>query len=160
MENSELLNLAREFLDYKNGQLFWNRDIKYTKIKAGDRAGCLKRDGYRYIQLKGKRYLEHRIIYFLHNTTWDINDRSQQIDHINRIKDDNRIENLRLVTGQENQFNRGARGYYWDKQMQKWRAQIMIDGKNIHLGNFDYKTGARLAYVTAEKKHHIIEVRK
>ena len=159
MENSELLNLAREFFDYVNGQFI---RIKSTKgQKAGGRAGCLSSsDGYRYIRLKRKRYLEHRMVYFIHNPDWDINDRSQEIDHINRIRDDNRIENLRLVTHQENKFNRNAKGYRWHKQRKKWEARIQINGKYIHLGYFDYKTDARLAYVTAKAKHHIIEDRK
>ena len=157
MENSELLNLAREFLDYVNGQFIWLKYAAGSRAKVGDRAGNLHSNGYRYIQLKGKRTIEHRLAYLWHNPEWD---GSGEIDHINRITDDNRIENLRLVTHQENQFNRGARGYSWHKPSQKWMAYIYINGKKINLGGFDYATGARLAHVTAKAKHHIIEDRK
>ena len=158
MENSELLNLAREFLDYRDGEFIW---IKYAGgQKVGSRAGYLHLNGYRYITFKGKRTIEHRLAYLWHNPEWDFSDSSQEIDHINRIRDDNKIENLRLVTHQENNFNRDARGYYWNKQKQKWMAYININGKMINLGNFDYKTDARLAHVTAKAKYHIIEDRK
>ena len=155
---SEIAQLARDFFDYRDGKLFWLKSTAQS-VKVGTRAGCLESKGYRIIQLKGKQYKEHRLIYLLFNPDWDISDNSQEIDHIDRNKEDNRIENLRLVTRQENQFNRNARGYSWCKQNKKWRALIYINGKKKHLGYFDYKTDARLAYVTAKKKYHIIEER-
>ena len=158
MESKELAQLASDNFDYRDGTLI---RLKSTGgQKAGDRAGTLHRDGYRRIMIKRKSYLEHRIIYLMHNPNWDITKLSQQIDHINRDRDDNRIENLRLVTHQENQFNQNARGYSYCKRVKKYRAYITIDGKDINLGNFDYATDARLARVTAEKIHHIIEDRK
>ena len=161
MENSEILNLAQDILEYRDGKLFWAKlSSPLSRKKVGDRAGWLDPSGYRYISLKGKRYIEHRVIYLLHNPDWDINDGTQQIDHINRVRDDNRIENLRLVTNQENAFNRNARGYTWYKPYQKWHSQIEINGTKKHLGFFDYKTDARLAYLEAKKEHHIIEDRK
>ena len=158
MENSELLNLAREFFENRDGELI--RLKSSGGQKAGTRAGTLDQIGYRYIQLKGKRYLEHRLIYFMNNPDWDISDTSQQIDHINQIKDDNRIENLRIVSNQENAFNRNAKGYRWHKRDKKWHAYIMINGKLKHLGYFDYATDARLVHVTAKAKYHIFEDRK
>ena len=155
---NELAQLARDILEYRDGGLFWIKAGKRRKV--GDRAGCLLSDGYRRIRLEGKPYKEHRLIYLIHNSVWDITDLSQEIDHINRIKDDNRIENLRVVTRQENNFNTNVKGYCWDKEKQKWKARIRINGKYKHLGYFDYKTDARLAYVTAKKKLHIIEERK
>ena len=152
---NETLNLAREFLEYVNGQFIRLKSAGRTKV--GTRAGSLHSNGYRYIMLKGKRDLEQRMVYLWHNPEWD---GSGEIDHINRIRDDNRIENLRLVTHQENHFNRTkTRGYYWNKKKQKWRAEIQVNGKKIYLGYFDYATDARLAYVTAKKKYHIIEER-
>ena len=152
---NEIAQLARENFDYRDGGLFWKKAAQGRKV--GARAGCLHPNGYRYIAPEGQKHPEHRLVYSMFNPDWDITDLSQHIDHINRITDDNRIENLRLVTHQENHFNTGAKGYYWNKQMKKYHAQIRIDGKLKHLGLFEYKTDARLAYLEAKKKYHIIE---
>ena len=156
MENTNLASLARDNFDYKDGGLYWLKSPA-GNVKAGDRAGAVNNRGYRLIGINDKLYLEHRLIYAYHNPNWD---EENQIDHINGDRQDNRIDNLRVVTNQENQFNRPtAKGYYWDKHRKKWKAYIYVDGKMIHLGYFDYKTDARLAYVTAKKKYHIIEDR-
>lgn len=76
------------------------------------------------------------------------------IDHINGFKDDNRIENLRSVTQQQNTFNSKSKGYYWKGE--KWVSQIMIDDKLIHLGSFYNEEDASQAYQDAKKKHHQI----
>jgi hypothetical protein len=80
-----------------------------------------------------------------------------QIDHINGVKDDNRISNLRDVTNQQNQFNRKVKGCYWREDVKKWRAMIGIDGKRISLGSFNTEEEAHQAYLDAKKIYHIIE---
>ena len=74
-------------------------------------------------------------------------------DHINRNSMDNRLENLRWSTPQLNGFNTNCRGYSFDKQMNKFRSFIRIDGKNVYLGSFDYSIHARQAYLAAKKKY-------
>ena len=78
------------------------------------------------------------------------------IDHINGIKNDNRLCNLRSVTNQENTFNNKAKGYCWDKSRNKFSAQIKLNGKKIHLGRFDNEEDASNAYKEAKKIYHII----
>jgi hypothetical protein len=79
------------------------------------------------------------------------------LDHINGIKDDNRISNLRSVTYQENCYNyTNAKGYTWYKKYNKWLAQIKFDNKRKHLGYFDTEEDARAAYLEAKEKYHII----
>lgn len=79
------------------------------------------------------------------------------IDHINGVKDDNRISNLRDVTHQHNQWNQTkAKGYTWRKQNQKWQSQIKVDGKVISLGCFDTESEARQSYLDAKKIYHQI----
>jgi hypothetical protein len=80
------------------------------------------------------------------------------IDHINGVRDDNRIENLRSVTQQENCFNVKYKGCTYDTDRNKWRAQIRIDGKKKNLGRFDTEQQAHQAYLDAKKKYHIINV--
>lgn len=76
------------------------------------------------------------------------------VDHKNRIRHDNRVENLRMVTRQQNSMNRpkqvnntsGYKGLYWDKRNKKWHSRIYYNGKNIHLGYFNDIEEAREAY--------------
>jgi hypothetical protein len=81
----------------------------------------------------------------------------EEIDHINGIRNDNRIFNLRSVTHQQNNWNRvNAKGYTWNKTVNKWHSQITLNYKKIYLGCFDTKQEARNAYLQAKEKHHII----
>lgn len=74
------------------------------------------------------------------------------IDHINRNKLDNRIENLRFVTPQQNMFNKLCKGYSFDKSHNKYIAHIRLNGKTKHLGRFEKLDDARRAYQSAHVK--------
>lgn len=78
------------------------------------------------------------------------------VDHINRVKNDNRLCNLRNITVQQNQFNRGAKGCYWNKRDEIWLARIKLNGRIIHLGSFTNEEEAHQAYLEAKKIYHII----
>lgn len=78
------------------------------------------------------------------------------IDHINRNPSDNRIENLRIVTPQQNTFNTNAKGYYFHKPSQKYLSRIILDGKSIHIGFFENEQDAHEAYLKAKKIYHKI----
>lgn len=85
-----------------------------------------------------------------------------EIDHINRIKTDNRRCNLRHVTHSQNNLNKltqcnntsGYRGIYWQKKAKKWHAQIMVSGRQIYLGIFSDKQEAITAYSETQKQLH------
>lgn len=115
-----------------------------------------KKDGYIVITLisNNKRYqlkAHHLCWYITYGKIIDC------VDHINNIRNDNRICNLRSVTKQQNQWNKiTTKGYYWNKRPKKWRAQIQIDGKVKHLGYYDNEDEAREAYLQAKEKYHII----
>lgn len=111
-----------------------------------------KKDGYIDIQSKVFYKLKAHIFawYYIYGETVD------QIDHINGIRDDNRLCNLRAVNNQQNQQNRTkAKGYGWHTGTQKWRAYIKGNGKYIHIGLFDNESDARQAYIEAKKIYHI-----
>ncbi len=76
----------------------------------------------------------------------------RQGDHFNHDGLDNRRENLRIVTHQQNQWNRrGTKGYYWNKLARKFHASIRVNGDVKYLGSFDLKEDARSAYLNAVK---------
>jgi len=120
------------------------------------------KDGYKLISIGPKRYYIHRVNYYAHHQDWDIHDSSMDnfIDHEDIDCTNNNIENLRIVTNQENNFNTKAKGYYWNKRTQKWVARIMVNYKQKHLGYFDLEEDARQAYLEAKKIYHIIPNRK
>jgi hypothetical protein len=127
--------------------------------KKGSVAGCKDSKGHSQIMLGNKRHQAHRLAWlYVHG-----NFPEKYIDHINEIKTDNRIVNLRLATCQENHQNQsspqtnntsGFRGVTWHKQHRKWMAQIMVNGKHKHLGYFDTAEQASEAYVTAKRELH------
>ena len=81
----------------------------------------------------------------------------EQLDHINGVRDDNRMCNLRSVTRQQNQWNRKtAKGYSWSKEKSKWRSQIQLNKKNIHVGYYKSEQEARNAYLAAKEIYHKI----
>jgi hypothetical protein len=92
----------------------------------------------------------HRFIYYF--MTGEI---PEQVDHINRVKHDNRLQNLRSVTNQQNQFNTNSKGYSLHK-CGKQAAHIKVNGVKIHLGLYDTEEEARSAHLAAKAKYHKI----
>ena len=83
----------------------------------------------------------------------------RQSDHINHSTLDNRILNLRIVTSQQNHFNRkNPKGYYWHKTNQKYLAQIKINNKKVYLGYFHTAEEAHNAYLEAKEHYHKIKL--
>ena len=130
----------------------------FTKISTGKKLGAYNSDGYLYVFLKGKMHRAHRIAWFYMTGKWPKN----EIDHINGIRDDNRWCNLREVNHQENHKNRrqpsnnttGHTGICWNKALNKWKAHIQINNKQIHLGYFKNKMKAIIARKKAEIKYN------
>jgi hypothetical protein len=149
-------SLLHEMLDYQDGQLVWKNKPYNLVHLNGKVAGCMHKSGYRQIKFGQILYPAHRIMWIYHNGSISEN---MQIDHINGIKSDNRIENLRLVTPQQNCFNRSkftAKGYCWNKAAQKWQATITVNGKNKYLGLFFNEIDARNAYITNANQLHLM----
>ncbi|MEG5924065.1 HNH endonuclease signature motif containing protein [Enterobacter hormaechei] len=140
-----------ELFNYENGNLFWKIQ-RQGRAKKGSKAGYLHHRGYLIVKAYGVLRPVHRIIWEMHNGPIPQN---MEIDHINRIKLDNRLENLRLATRRQNACNistntSGVPGVYWCKQQYKWRARIFVNGRNIHLGLFQNINDAAAARIKAE----------
>jgi hypothetical protein len=111
---------------------------------------------YEFIRVNYKTYQLSRVVYYVNNPEWDIYDTSSNnfIDHIDRNKLNNHITNLRVVTQQQNSQNTDAKGYYYHKRKNKYKASIMIDGKFKHIGYYDTEQEARENYLKYKKKYH------
>lgn len=132
--------------------LRWKVDGYRNTYKAGDVAGCTHSGvtGYYQIVVRGKKYMSHRVVYFLVYGEWP-----DTVDHINGNRKDNRIENLRAATKRQNLCNlTKARGFYFAKQPGKFVAQICNYGKNRTIGSFDTALDARAAYLRAKLEEH------
>lgn len=122
-------------------------------LQNGRVAGYITGYGYRLLSVKKVRIYAHRLIWCLMTGAWP----EYEIDHVNQDKADNRWENLRPATRQENARNQGItarntsgfKGVSFHKRTQKWRADIFIDGRQKSLGSFDTPEAASNAYQEA-----------
>jgi len=138
---------AREFFEYRDGKLFW-RKSPLNHIYVGERVGTTGLHGYRAVGIEKKIFYEHRIIFLYHYGYLP-----KIIDHIDKCKTNNCIENLRPVTHGANR-QRGKlqggtsqyRGVCWHFQNKKWRVRIQSHLKREHLGDFDNELEGALAY--------------
>lgn len=149
----------KEVLHYdpETGVFTWKVPIANC-IRVGAVAGSKDSYGYHKIAIKGKTYKAHRLAWLYTHGKFP----EEAIDHINGIRDDNRIANLRAVTAQENQRNQkkyvhntsGVVGVHWHKRHKKWNARIFADNKRIHLGSFSDIALAIEARKAAEKQYN------
>ena len=136
---------------YRNGDIF--RLLKSGEYRFVDNCkNCPA--GYNRIKCESKMISRHRIILYAF-TEFDIYDATLIVDHIDGNKLNNSLENLRVVSHQENQHNQlHAKGYYWNKSTNKWKAGIRHNRKTIYLGLFNTRYEARQAYLNAIPIYH------
>lgn len=147
-------------------ELYYDRDTGiFTRLKdkgrlskKGDNAGTLGTQGYLIIKIQGKAYKAHRLAWLYMYGQFPI----KNLDHINGIKNDNRIENLRECTQQENCYNRvartgsksGIKNVCWHKRTQTWHVVLSFKGKSFFMGQFKDKELAELVAIEARIKYH------
>lgn len=149
----------KKIFDYNQdtGILTWKIDRNW-KIKAGSVAGTIKKDKYININLKGKMYRAHRLIWlYVYGYMPKI-----YIDHINGNPSDNRICNLREATNSQNMQNSrirkdntsGVKGIGWSNRFNKWIARIRVNNKRVTIGIFDDLNIAKEAIIKARNEIH------
>lgn len=153
---SELLSL----FDYRDGNLYWKINRKNNAIKKGDKAGSFcTTTKYCHIRISNKKYRLHRVIWKMLKGYDPI-----ELDHVNRIKHDNRIENLREVTSSENSYNTktyknntsGTKGVVLDKRYNKWRVRINAEKKSLYFGMYaDFELACLVAEEARDKYQRI-----
>lgn len=129
-----------------------------NRIKPGYIAGCKNDAGYILINIDGYSYRAHRLAWFYVHGVWP----EQKIDHINNIKNDNRMVNLREASNSENGWNvgmpstntSGIKGVCWDKKNNKWIAQCWVSGKLYKIGRFASIDAAAIAVSQFRERNH------
>lgn len=128
-----------------------------TRVSTGEIVGASHSKGYLSIYVCGRNYLAHRVAWLISYGDWP----NGTIDHVNGIKTDNRILNLRCVSNAENHKNmplqsnnkNGIPGVHWLDRYGKWRAQIKVSGVIKYLGYHECFFSACCARKSAEIKY-------
>lgn len=158
------IELLREALQYDadTGEFKWRIRGGGT-AQPGARAGSTSAKGYVKIQWKERAVKARRLAWWMHYGVWP----SACIDHINGVRDDNRIANLRLATKAQNAQNIrlprkdnkcGYLGVY--ARGGRWRAEIQAEGRTVYLGVFDTPQEAHDAYLQAKQRCHPFQTLK
>lgn len=139
--------------DQNTGIFTWRVNRGGRKAaRAGSVAGHTRPDGYFEICVDRNRVLAHRLAWFYVHGRWP----AEQIDHMNGIRLDNRLSNLREATQSQNNANRppvsGLKGVYFHKRAGRWAAQIKQDGEVTYLGLHDTPQQAHAAYCEAAER--------
>ena len=130
-----LLNLHNYFT-YQDGKLFWKNPTGY-RAKVGEEVGWSRWNGYRKCRLLGCEVPVHHLIWHYHFGSFILE--GSDLDHINGVRDDNHIENLREVTRSNNLMNKGGYG----KTSKHRGVYVLPSGKfsvrfkREYLGSFD-----------------------
>ena len=152
-EKDKLLARLDALFDFNPETGFFIRKHASGGAKAGDIAGHVNKDGYRYIRIDGKRYLAHRLAWLCVYGEWPPSD----LDHEDGNGDHNWIKNLRPATDSQNMANQrkhkdniGYKGAY--RTGTRWIAKIKKDGVVRRLGRFDTPEEAHAAYCAAARE--------
>lgn len=138
--------------------VFIRRTSVNNCYKAGEIAGSVNTLGYIVLGVDRRFYKAHRLAWLYMTGDWP----ASQVDHINRVKNDNRWVNLRAATNAQNMQNKAKRsdntsgfvGVVWVPRLNKWAARITVGGRTIQLGCFDSPFAAHDARVAAAAIHH------
>ena len=137
----------KDFLEYnpQTGNIFWiRRPHNRSAVRPGDLSGNLSIDGYRQITFRRKIYKEHRIAWYLFYGE-DIGNKT--IDHINGIRNDNRISNLRVVLREQQSLNVGKLGYHWREDRKCFVSRCKNNRKMKNIGHSYCPLIARILYM-------------
>ena len=153
MRNDLTARYVRSILRYdaRKGQMFWR--VNRGRARIGMRAGRACGSGYRYIQIDGVNYLEHRLVWLHVKGRWP----RRRLDHRDVNPLNNRFGNLRNANLSQNNANShlrsdnssGSKGVYWSKSHSKWQVQIQIRRRKIFLGRFSSRRRAGTVYIEA-----------
>ena len=130
-----------------------------NSIRVGDIAGCIDSStGYRVIRVDKVLHYAHRLAWLFISGCLP----NEEVDHIDRDRLNNKIENLREATSKQNKANMrvgsrntsGVKGVSWNKKMGKWSVTANISGRSTNFGCYADKDEAAMIYRNAAIKEH------
>ena len=145
--------------DPLTGTFIWRNPAKYRLAYTGKIAGSLHTHGYIKISIDSISYPAHRLAWLYTHGAFP----TDCIDHINGIRSDNRLINLRAVDRKANAENRraarighatGFLGVVWRPRNGKYEARISVNKQYMYLGLFSTPEAAHEAYISAKRVHH------
>lgn len=151
----------KELLHYDpdTGVFLWATRPARSKVVVGSIAGCKSGNDYLVIQVDGRLYLSHRLAWlYVHGLFPDLD-----VDHMDGVRSNNRIANLRLASKKANAHNvrrahadstSGILGVWKNKGRNKWTSAIKFDGKIHRIGSFETSKEAQEAYLKAKREFH------
>ena len=146
---------VKKLFTYSHGDLI--RLITVSNAVKGSIVGSRSTSGHLNVRAHRREYRVHQLVFLYHHGYIP-----KEIDHINGIRDDNRIENLRECTRSQNQYNSIKRknttskykGVHWNSARRMWMGQLGLNKKQIYLGLFDDEETAAQVVQIARIKHH------
>lgn len=147
----------REIMSYDPETGIMVRRLAVKRGPVGSAVGTVNSCGYLICRIHYRIYYVHRLAWLYMTGEWP----AEYIDHINYNRSDNRWANLRQASKAQNVWNKrkmarnksGATGVYWFKQYGRWKASIVVNGRECFLGYFDDKSKAIVARAAAELRH-------
>ena len=149
----------RQRINYDPETGVFTQKVRTTsRVKVGERLGSPARNGYLIITLSDRKYPAHHLAWLYVYGEWP----RQHLDHVNRVRDDNRIVNLREASKVENGQNTklssrntsGVKGVCWCRQHKRWKAYISLNRSTRALGRFEDINDAIAARKSAEALLH------
>ena len=149
----------RAMLDYSpsTGLFTWKKNR--GSALAGSNAGNINSNGYLTVGLIGGKFRLHRLVWLHYYGHWPVG----TVDHLNGLRTDNRLCNLRDVPQCINMQNRrspsksnvcGVLGVYWSDRRNGFMASIKLQGKQKRRGPYKTKERAYSAYIDMKRVHH------
>ena len=157
----QYFTLTQEYLqsifDYKDGEIYWKKIKVKNQVQAGDVAGFITNNNYKNVRLDGKKIPVHHIIFIMHYGYLP-----KKIDHKDNNRLNNRIENLRIATTENNNQNAvrrkdnttGVKGVNFCKRDKRFIARIQANSSRHLVGYFKTLEEAEKALVAARKEYH------
>lgn len=146
----------REVIEYDPDTGIFTWRVSRPGCVAGRLAGTIKPEGYRQIEIDGRLYRGARLAVLFMTGQWP--PAGRLVDHKDGVRDNDRWENLRVVTPAQNAMNRrattasGRVGVYPVKGG-RWAATIWLDGRNRNLGTHESMKAASAVREAAERRY-------